>query len=152
MKKHGWGLVVNTAKTDSQALQKTTSLWLLNLSFLPGETVQPSLPPHHQQHQLRPAAPLLLPRPKGLLVLRLNVSEPPHDKTYNIACTLCALWWHRTLLLLADSRDSDQTGRIPRLIWVLAGCTCRFVGYSIYQTLLPVCMSDIDMSRGTAKI
>ena len=27
------------------------------------------------------------------------------------------------------SEDSDQTGRIPRLIWVFAGRTCPFVGF-----------------------
>ena len=31
--------------------------------------------------------------------------------------------------LHADSKDSDQTGRMPRLIWVFAGCTCYFVGF-----------------------
>ena len=31
--------------------------------------------------------------------------------------------------LHADSKDSDQTGRIPRLIWVFAGRTCHFVGF-----------------------
>ena len=29
--------------------------------------------------------------------------------------------------LHADSEDSDQTGRMPRLIWVFAGRTCHFV-------------------------
>ena len=29
----------------------------------------------------------------------------------------------------ADSEDSDQTGRTPRLIWVLAGRTCHSVGF-----------------------
>ena len=27
------------------------------------------------------------------------------------------------------SKDSDQTGRMPRLIWVFAGPTCHFVGF-----------------------
>ena len=31
--------------------------------------------------------------------------------------------------LHADSEDSDQTGRTPRLIWVFAGRTCHFVGF-----------------------
>ena len=31
--------------------------------------------------------------------------------------------------LHADSEDSDQTGRMPRLIWVFAGRTCHFVGF-----------------------
>ena len=31
--------------------------------------------------------------------------------------------------LHADSEDSDQTGWIPRLIWVFAGRTYHFVGF-----------------------
>ena len=27
----------------------------------------------------------------------------------------------------AHSKDSDQSGQMPRLIWVLAGCTCHFL-------------------------
>ena len=29
----------------------------------------------------------------------------------------------------AHSEDSDQTGRMPRLIWVFAGHTCQFFGF-----------------------
>ena len=37
--------------------------------------------------------------------------------------SLCAPWVAKDPSLLhTDSKDSDQTGRIPRLIWVLAGC------------------------------
>ena len=32
-------------------------------------------------------------------------------------------------LLHVDSEDSDQTGWMPRLIWVFAGCTCHFVDF-----------------------
>ena len=36
----------------------------------------------------------------------------------------CAQWVAKDpMLLLADSEDSDQTGRMPRLIWVFAGRT-----------------------------
>ena len=31
--------------------------------------------------------------------------------------------------LPADSEDSGQIGRMPRLIWVFAGRTCHFVGF-----------------------
>ena len=31
--------------------------------------------------------------------------------------------------LQVDSEDSDQTGRMSRLIWVFAGRTCHFVGF-----------------------
>ena len=29
------------------------------------------------------------------------------------------------------SEDSDQTGRMPRLIWVFAGRTCHFIGFVV---------------------
>ena len=35
--------------------------------------------------------------------------------------------------LHADSEDSDQTGRMPRLIWVFAGRTCHLVGFVMRQ-------------------
>ena len=28
-----------------------------------------------------------------------------------------------------DSKDSDQTGSMPMLVWIFAGSTCHFVGY-----------------------
>ena len=31
------------------------------------------------------------------------------------------------------SKDSDQTGRKPRLIWVFAGCTGHFVGFVVLR-------------------
>ena len=38
--------------------------------------------------------------------------------------SLCAHWVARyPSFLHADSEDSDQTGRLPRLIWVFARCT-----------------------------
>ena len=39
-------------------------------------------------------------------------------------------------LLHADSEDSDQTGRIPSLIWVFAGRTCYFVGFVMHLLIL----------------
>ena len=39
--------------------------------------------------------------------------------------SLCAQWVAKDPSFLhADSKDSDQTGRMPRLIWVFAGHTC----------------------------
>ena len=35
----------------------------------------------------------------------------------------------RKLTQWAHSEDSDQTGEMPRLIWVFAGRTCHFVGF-----------------------
>ena len=44
--------------------------------------------------------------------------------------SLCTQWVAKDPSFLhADSKDSDQTGRMPRLIWVFAGRTCHFVGF-----------------------
>ena len=44
--------------------------------------------------------------------------------------SLCSQWVAKeTSFLHADSEDSDQTGRMPRLIWVFAGRTNHFVGF-----------------------
>ena len=43
------------------------------------------------------------------------------------------------MFLHGDSEDSDQTGRMPRLIGVFAGRTCHIVGFDVTQlTLQPV--------------
>ena len=74
--------------------------------------------------------------------------EPRHDKTNEMTVrpvktqislgilpvwsesSLCAQWEAKDPSFLhADSEDSDQTGRMPRLIWVFAGGTCHFVGF-----------------------
>ena len=39
----------------------------------------------------------------------------------------------------ADSKDSDQTGRMPGLIWVFAGPTCHFVGF-VMRRLISRCV------------
>ena len=68
--------------------------------------------------------------------------EPPPDKTNNVALRLAKTQislgirpvWSESLLctqwvakdpsfLHADSEESDQTGQMPRLIWVFAGRT-----------------------------
>ena len=75
-------------------------------------------------------------------VLILSHFEPPHDKTNNVVVcpvktqislgirpvwsesSLCTQWVAKNPSFLhADSEDSDQTGRMPRLIWVFAGRT-----------------------------
>ena len=48
--------------------------------------------------------------------------------------SLCAQWVAKDPRFLhADSKDSDQTGRMPRLIWVFAGSTCYFVSFVMRQ-------------------
>ena len=67
-----------------------------------------------------------------------ELCEPPHDKTNKILCSqrrLRSAWastqsdqsslsaWRKLRSLAtywAQSKDSDQTGRMPRLIWVFA--------------------------------
>ena len=80
----------------------------------------------------------------------LQLYEPPHDKINNVALRLaktqislgirpvwsesllCAFWVAKDpRFLQADSEDSDQTGRTPRLIWVFGGRTCHFVGFVV---------------------
>ena len=34
-----------------------------------------------------------------------------------------------SMLLHTDNKDSDQTGQMPRVIWVFVGHTCHFVGF-----------------------
>ena len=72
--------------------------------------------------------------------------EPPHDKTNNVAVRLMKtqislgihpVWSESSLcaeclakdpsFLLADSKDSKQTGRMPRLIRVFAGHTATLL-------------------------
>ena len=77
--------------------------------------------------------------PFGMALLRMAY-EPQHDKTNKVTVhpaktqmslgirpvwsesSLCAEWVAKDPRFLhADSEDSDQTGRMPRLIWVFAG-------------------------------
>ena len=74
--------------------------------------------------------------------LKSTQNEPLHDKTSKltvrpaktqISLSICPVWSESSLcnqciakdpnFLHADSKDSDQTGWMPRLIWVFAGCT-----------------------------
>ena len=50
--------------------------------------------------------------------------------------SLCAQWVaNDSMFLHADSEDSDQTGRMPRVIWVFAGRTSHFVGFVVRQLI-----------------
>ena len=51
--------------------------------------------------------------------------------------SLCTQWVAKDPSFLhADSEDSDQTGRMPRLIWVVAGRTGLFVGFAMLWLIL----------------
>ena len=49
--------------------------------------------------------------------------------------SLLSAWQHLGSLAThwAHSEDSDQTGQMPRLIWVFAMCTCHFIGFVMRQ-------------------
>ena len=49
----------------------------------------------------------------------------------------------------AHSEDSDQTGRMPSLIWVFAGRTYHFVGFVVRWL---VCLWDMDSLQQHARI
>ena len=52
--------------------------------------------------------------------------------------SLCAQWVaNDPSFLHADSEDSDQSGRMPRLIWVCAGRTYYFVGFVMRRLICP---------------
>ena len=51
--------------------------------------------------------------------------------------SLCAQWAAKgPVFLHADSQDSDQTGRMPRLIWVFVGCTVILLVLSCRGTIM----------------
>ena len=56
---------------------------------------------------------------------------PRHDKTNKMACALAK----DPSFLHADSEDSDQIGRMPRLIRVFAERTFHFVGFVMRQLI-----------------
>ena len=57
--------------------------------------------------------------------ISLGIRHPP-----SLISSLCTQWVARDPSFLhEDSKDFDQTGLIPRLIWVFAGRTCHFLGF-----------------------
>ena len=80
----------------------------------------------------------------------------PHDKTNKMTMrpaktqislgirpvwpesSLCTQWVAKDPCFLhADNEDSDQTGRMPTLIWVFAGRTGHFVGFVVRRLICP---------------
>ena len=43
--------------------------------------------------------------------------------------SLCTQWVAKDQAFFMWTMKTDQTGWMPRLIWVFAGCTCHFVGF-----------------------
>ena len=66
-----------------------------------------------------------------------------HPAKTQISLGICPVWsesllpaWRNlgsSATHWAHREDSDQSGRIPRLIWVFAGRTCHFVGFVMRQ-------------------
>ena len=62
----------------------------------------------------------------------------------------CAEWIAKDpSFLYADSEDSDQTGWMPRLIWVLAGCTVILLVLSWDGSVIETGVSDVEMGSNT---
>ena len=63
--------------------------------------------------------------------------QPGHPRPVWSESSLCAQWVAimDPSFLHADSEDSDRTGRMLGLIWVLAGRTCHFVGFVMRRLL-----------------
>ena len=77
--------------------------------------------------------------------------------------SLCAQWEAKdSRFFHADSKDSDQTGWMPRLIWVFAWHTCHFFGFvmhrlnsfkmNIINTCSFLCVSRLRTSMLVAKM
>ena len=96
------------------------------------------------------SGPTLFAKTGHVVFSKRRVNKPAHDKTCKMACapsktqislrinqvrsesSLCDQWVAKDPSVLhADSEDSDQTGRMPSLIWVFAGRTCHFVGFVV---------------------
>ena len=96
-------------------------------------------------------------------------NEPPHDKTNKwhvrpvktkISLGIHPVWSESSLctqwvakdpgFLHVDSKDSDQTGWMPRLIWVFAGCTCNIVGFVTRRLKCLVCKGEYVTHCSTA--
>ena len=51
-------------------------------------------------------------------------------------------------LPIEHTAKTDQTGRMPRLIWVFAGCTCHFVGFVMLWLILNI--SSLNLPEMTS--
>ena len=84
--------------------------------------------------------------------------EPPHDKIYRMTMrpaktqiSLAPAQYDQSLrcalngFLYTDSEDSDQTERMPRLIWVLVGRTCYFVGFVMMRLILLTQIKNVQL-------
>ena len=62
--------------------------------------------------------------------------------------SLCALWVAKDhMLLQAHNEDTDQTGRVSRLIRIFSGRTCHFVGFVMLQLICLSLNGDIYLKH-----
>ena len=54
------------------------------------------------------------------------------------------------VFLHADSEDSDQTGQMPKLIWVFAGCTVILLVWSWGGSYIYMKLSVVKLNARTA--
>ena len=109
----------------------------------------------------------------SIITADIHVIEPPRDKTNNVA--MRPVWsesslsaWRKLRPVAtnwAHSEDTDQTGRLPRLIWVFAGRTAtllvlsrggsiiflRCENYQLWQTQLFVSVASERQDLGNSK-
>ena len=90
---------------------------------------------------------------------RIKISEPRHDKPNKV--TVRPVWSESSLwtqwvamdprFLHADSEDADQTGRMPRLIWVFAEHTVTLLVLSCrgsFSLFYRLGQSVMEQSKG----
>ena len=78
--------------------------------------------------------------------LRLACAYPQSNESL-----LCVQYEAKDPVFLhADIKDSDQTGRMPRLIWVFAGRTSYFVGFVVLR--LKYCFCYIFLHSSFYKV
>ena len=79
---------------------------------------------------------LRMSKPTKCSVLLSETQGQPGHPPNVIRVLLWALWVAEDPMILHwDSEDSDQTGRMPRLIGVFAGRTGHFVGFVMRRLL-----------------
>ena len=93
------------------------------------------------RHMTKPTKwPVRTAKTRISLGIRPVWSEPSLSTWRNLG-SLAIHWAH--------SKDSDQTGRMPRLIWVFAGCTGHFVGFVVLRlkSIISICINSYLIYR-----